>query len=114
MRSHYSNVHNASVFTDAIMKRPLQGETTTDRLRQLGILSIISTMEQDGDAVTRNALHDYIGQPGSPVSDALTSLIERGLIVERAAPRGEADPQISFAPRLRASMTNTVPAATIQ
>ncbi len=109
-----SELHHAVIFADAIMKSPLPGETTTDRLRQLGLLSIISMMHEKDEVVTPKTLLDYTEGPASAISSAIRALIGRGLIVETVAADSEANPRSLFASQLQASLDNAFAGITIQ
>lgn len=114
MTTHCSNIHHSTLFVQAIMDHPRDGETSSDRLRQIGMMDIISRMQEEGHVVTLQSLRDYMGDATVPVSDAIASLVARGLIVEMAAKSGEAGPAIAIAGAMQAAMNNPASATTIQ
>lgn len=114
MRTHYSNTHHSTLFVQAIMDHPRDGETPADRLRQIGALEIISRLQEEGKPVTLQILHDYVGDTTVPISGTVASLVDRGLIVEKAAVDGEAAPEIAIAGAMQIAMDAPVPATTIQ
>ncbi len=114
MKTHYSNTHHSTLFVQAIMDHPRDGETSSDRLRQIGLLDIVSRLQEDGKPVTLQVLRDYMGDSTVPISDTIASLVDRGLIVEQAAMDVEASPAIVIAGAMQAAMDGPVSATTIQ
>ncbi|MDQ0563026.1 hypothetical protein QO004_004835 [Rhizobium mesoamericanum] len=63
-----------------ILNNPLEGETPSARLKQVGLMTVIGAL--NGEPLTLSRLVDITGLTRSGVGECMGPLVERGILVE--------------------------------
>lgn len=65
-----------------ILANPLEGETPSAHLKQIGLMTVIGCLKSDDPVITITRLTETTGLTRSAVAEMIGPLVERGLLVE--------------------------------
>ncbi|MGE4409609.1 MAG: winged helix DNA-binding protein [Sphingobium sp.] len=85
-----------------ILEDEREGETASQRMKQLAVMMVIYTMQTDGEPVTVTNICKKFHAPRQVVVDVMKMLVERGLITYRTEAHGRAKGRVyvySLTPR---------------
>lgn len=86
MSSPHSRRRNLAAFatliTNEIMTKPLPDETPNLRLRQLGMMNLLFSMEDAATPLTITTITEMTGMARKAALETLEPLVSRGLLVE--------------------------------
>ncbi|MQW86384.1 MarR family transcriptional regulator [Sinorhizobium saheli] len=66
-----------------ILANPLDGETPSAHLKQIGLMTVIGCLKSDDPLITITRLTEITGLTRSAVAETIGPLVERGLLVEK-------------------------------
>lgn len=98
MKSHNTSMWTQLNFPAVVMRhiieKPVEGETPSGRLKQVGMMSVIYYLQMDGQETTVNNIIRYSGVSRSAFFEIIPPLLARNLLREErilnAAGRGRA------------------------
>ncbi|MET3757092.1 MULTISPECIES: helix-turn-helix domain-containing protein [Rhizobium] len=65
-----------------ILANPVEGETPSAHLKQIGLMTVIGCLTRDNPVITITRLTEITGLTRSAVAEMIGPLVERGLLVE--------------------------------
>ncbi|WP_246666126.1 MarR family transcriptional regulator [Aquamicrobium sp. LC103] len=68
--------------TREIMSKPLPGETPNSRLRQLGMMNLLYSLQKADTALTITTVTELTGMTRKAAQETLDPLVARGLLLE--------------------------------
>jgi len=80
--SRWHNAALATLITHEIMSKPLPDETPNLRLRQLGMMNLLFSMENADTPLTITAVTEVTGMARKAALETIEPLVARGLLVE--------------------------------
>lgn len=82
LQSRWLNTVFATLVTHEIMSRPLPGETSNSRLRQLGMMNLMYSLDKADTALTITSVTEITGMTRKAAQEAIDPLVKRGLLLE--------------------------------
>lgn len=82
LQSRWHNTIYATLTTHEIMSNPLPNETPNSRLRQLGMMNLLYSMNKADTALTITTVTELTGMTRKAAQEAIDPLVVRGLLKE--------------------------------
>lgn len=82
LNNRWHNTIFATLVTHEIMSKPLPGETPNSRLRQLGMMNLLYSLQKADTALTITNVTEVTGMTRKAAQEAIDPLVVRGLLIE--------------------------------
>lgn len=81
-KAHWHNTVFATLVTHEIMDKPLEGETPSSRLKQLGMMHLLYSLHKQDMPLTVTSVTEKTGLTRGGAQESLDPLVKRGLLLE--------------------------------
>lgn len=82
LNHRWHNTGFVTLATHEIMSKPLPGETPNSRLRQLGMINLLYSLQKADMALTITSVTEVAGMTRKAAQEAIDPLVTRGLLRE--------------------------------